>query len=215
MQETILFYPSAPYYSQIEDFEQIADYLDHGKDCVNDPYWRRSGAPTEESYAHWATRSCGAVCVKTCCETLGGPVLSLHQWIQAGLSLDGYLVKKNDQGEAQEIGWKHEGLAELLRQQGFSANPQSVDLDDIIEALQNKKVVIASVSFEIGTNHPVTRVGGHLVAILGAVVNQSHIDHLILHNPSGRIPELREFARISKKRFNQAFSHRVIIAGKE
>jgi len=215
LQETILFYPSAPYYSQIEDFEQIVDYLDHGKECVNDPYWRKSGAPNKETYAHWATRSCGVVCIKTCCETFGGPALPLHQWIQVGLNLDGYLIKENDSDEAQEIGWKHAALAELLSQHGFSATPQSADLDEIIEALQNKKIVIASVSFEIGTNQPVTGVGGHLVTILGAVVNQSQIDHIILHNPSGRTRELREFAKISKKRFNQAFSHRVIIAGKE
>jgi len=215
LQETILFYPSAPYYSQIEDFEQIGDYLDRGKEFVNDPHWRKSGGPNKEAYAHWAARSCGVVCVKTCCETFGGPVLPLHQWIQAGLNLNGYLVKENDSGEAQEIGWKHAALAELLRQNGFSANPQSADLDDIAEALRYKKVVIASVSFEIGTNRPITGVGGHLVTILGAVLNESQIDHLILHNPSGRTPALREFARISKKRFNQAFSHRVIIAGKE
>lgn len=215
MQETIHYYLSAPYYSQVEDFNQIGDYLGNGKNLISDPHWKKSGAPNKETYTHWATRSCGVVCVKTCCETLGGPVLPLYQWIQAGLNLDGYLIKDNDQGKAQEIGWKHESLAELLRQHGVSANPQSADLNEIIEALQNKKVVIASVSFEIGTHQPITQAGGHLVTILGAVLNQSIITHIILHNPSGRTRELREFARISTKRFNETFSHRVIIAGKE
>lgn len=215
MQETILQYPNAPYYAQIEDYEHVTEYLDEGRSPLTDPFWRRSGAPDIEIYAHWTKRACGIVCVKTCIETFGGPIRPLHHWINQGIALDGYLIREDPNGIPVEIGWKHATLAELCKQQGFHACPQEVNLEMIENALRSGRILIASVSFEIGTDRPITRQGGHLVTLLGVEFKQGKLTDYILHNPSGRTPDLRRFARIPVKRFNQAFSQRVIIVEKE
>ncbi len=205
---------TVPYYAQFEDSDHITDYITGQKDLIDDPYWQRSGAKSPEDYAFWANRACGMVCVKTCVEGFGGPILPLHTWIQRGLECNAYLSEKRSNHTHVEKGWLHAGLAEVMEAQGLSTRVKAASIAEIGQELQAGCLVIASVSFEIGTEDPITHQGGHLVTVVGAQLNENTLSELILHNPSGRKPHLRENAAINELRFRQAFSGRVIIVGR-
>jgi len=113
-----------PYYAQIASPGLARAIFDEGLDARLDPRWQESGAETVEEYAYWSWRACGPACVKMCVGALGGERLSLIDWIKAGLSLGGYLIEKDDQGNPVEVGWLRRTLAELIRSAGFQAVAQ-------------------------------------------------------------------------------------------
>ncbi|MEE4195665.1 MAG: C39 family peptidase [Anaerolineae bacterium] len=205
---------NVPYYAQFEDSDHIADYISGKKDLINDPYWQRSGAKSPEDYAFWANRACGMVCVKTCVEAFGGPILPLHTWIQRGLDCDAYLSEKRRNDTHIEKGWLHAGLAKVMETERLTTKVKAASIAEVVQELQAGRLVIASVSFEVGTEEPITHQGGHLVTVVGANLEGSELVEMILHNPSGRKPQLRENAVIAELRFRQAFSGRVIIVGR-
>jgi hypothetical protein len=91
--------------------------------------------------------------------------------------------------------------------------PQAADLNGIMDAMRQGRLVIASVSFEIGTDRPITRRGGHLVVVTGIRHLQGQPNSVILHNPSGRGLALQAHAAIPVDRFLQAYSGRAILVG--
>lgn len=212
---TVCFPAPVPYYAQVADAEHLADYLDFGKDLAQDPHWHDFGAETPAEYAVWATRACGIAAIKSAIEAFGGPCRSMQTWIQQALAIDGYRIDTDTNGQPQEIGWKHQALAELCQQAGIPAAPHKASLEDIAAAIRRGQLVIASVSYEIGTALPITRRGGHLVTITGVILEDETIAAAILHNPSGRRPDLRKNAAIPRQRFLAAFSGRVILIGAE
>ncbi|MCL4562744.1 MAG: C39 family peptidase [Chloroflexi bacterium] len=203
---------AVPYYAQVASPTLATDIFDHGLDPYLDPNWAQTGAKSPQEYAYWAPRACGPACLKMAVEALGGPVLTLMDWVRMGLQRDGYILQNKPSGEAVERGWSHCSLAKLIQDQGFSAQPRSASLGEIVELLAQGKLVIASVSYELGTHLPITRNRGHLVLIIGALTHRSAADIITLHNPSGRTPELQSNAHVDATRFNQAFSGRVIVA---
>ena len=205
---------SVPYYAQFESAAHIADYVTGKKSLAHDPYWANSGAGSPEEYAYWANRSCGMVCVKTCIEAFGGPVLPLHTWIQRGLAANAYLTEKRGDNTTVEKGWLHAGLAAVMNNEGLKTKVKAASVEEIVSLLQNGCLVIASVSYEIGTIDAISHQGGHLVTVIGAQTQNGNVKSLHLHNPSGRTPALRENAIIPASRFQQAFSGRVIVVGK-
>lgn len=211
--ETIQPINSVLYYSQFEDVENITHYINGSMALVDDPLWQHSGAESPEAYAYWANRACGMVCVKTCIEAFDGPKLPLHTWIQRGLAVDAYLTEKRKNNTLVEKGWLHAGLASVMEAEGLYTCVAAASLDRVVKELREGNLVIASVSYEIGTDHSITHQGGHLVTVLGAVVDGGMIQSIVLHNPSGRTKKLRENAEIPVDRFLQAFSGRVIIVG--
>lgn len=214
MHETELTIP-APYYPQFEDVDHLAAYVSGERSLDTDPFWARSGASSPQEYAYWANRACGMVCVKTCIEAFGGIVKPLHHWIQQGLVEKAYLTEKRSNDTLVEKGWLHAGLATVMMNAELAARVQAAKLPEVVSALEAGNLVIASVSYEIGTDLPVTHKGGHLVTIVGARVSAGEPTAVIIHNPSGRTPALRENAPIPVGRFQEAFSNRVIIVGKQ
>ena len=212
--ETIQAINSVTYYAQFEDVDHISHYINGTMLLVDDPLWQRSGAESPEAYAYWANRACGMVCVKTCIEAFEGPKLPLHTWIQRGLAVDAYLTEKRKNNTLVEKGWLHAGLASVMEAEGLYTCVAAASLDRVVKELREGNLVIASVSYEIGTDHPITHQGGHLVVITGMVVDEDEIQAVLIHNPSGRTLNLRENAKIPVERFQQAFSGRVIIVGK-
>src|SRR5256885_1811020 len=63
---------------------------------------------------------------------------------------------------------------------------------------------------EIGERHdtPITHKGGHIVLVHGFEWSNQGCQPLLLHNSSGRFPELQEHAVISSDRFAAAFAGR-------
>jgi hypothetical protein len=206
---------SVPYYSQVATPELAFQIFSHEMSPLDDPNWKETGAEMQEEYAYWVERSCGIACVKMCVEALGGPSLSIMEWIRRGLAIGGYL-KKVENGTRVELGWIHQSLADLIEAEGFRAYPASATLDEIYAHLQHQRLVIASVSYQLGTYEAISRKGGHLVVVKGAWYSPDkpanpHV--LVVHNPSGRYRELQIDACIPVERFRAAYSGRVVVVG--
>jgi hypothetical protein len=215
LNKTVQFPRAVPYYCQIADQTNVADYLDKGKSILQDPFWQNTGAATQQEYAYWAVRSCGMVCVKMVVEALGGPRLPLQAWIERGLSLDAYLTEQRSEKATIEKGWLHAGLAQVMEQAGLRTEVKPVDMVGLYEDLAMGKLAIASVSHELGIEKEITHQGGHLVVVTGMLSNAGEISAVVIHNPSGRSAALQAGAGIPVKRFAEAFSGRVITVKKD
>jgi len=210
MDELTVSYP-VPYYAQIASPELAARVFSGELDPLLDPRWYETGAQNVETYAHWVERACGMACLKMCVEALGGLEKSLHAWIEEGVKAGAYLIRKNTDGSETEIGWIHQKMADVAAAVGLKAKCTTADAGDIIAALRQDRLVIASVSYELGTDFPITHKGGHLVVIWGVEVSDGQVRRFILNNPSGRTEQYRQGARIPSERFMQAFTGRVIL----
>lgn len=155
------------------------------------------------------------VCLKMAVEALGGPVRPLMAWIREGLARGAYKIRKYVTGEREEIGWVHDGLIAMMREQGLSADRGTGTVSDIQAALREDKLVIASVTYELGSLLPITRNSGHLVLVHGYQSDETGCTGLILNNPSGRSIEFQQDAVIPIERFRQGFSGRIIRVWKE
>mgnify|MGYP000496679592 CR=1 FL=1 len=208
-----LSYP-VPYYAQIASPDLATQIFAEGLDPVFDPRWAETGAETPHEYAYWVERACGIACLKMCVEALGGSKRPLMQWIRQALAIGGYLIDEDVNGECREIGWVHQSLAELIRREGFYAQPQQVLIEEMPAYIREGKMLIASVSYEVGDALPVTKKGGHLVVVIGADCCDGTVEALIVHNPSGRRIELQANAVIPAARFAQGYTQRAIVVGK-
>lgn len=211
--ETIRLPYPVPYHAQVASPELAALIFDGRLPPEQDPRWAESGAKTPAEYAYWVERACGVACVQMCVEALGGPARTLIDWARAGLAIDGYLIETDPDGQPRERGWIHKALAALIRGEGFSAEPRPATLEDIAAELRQERMVIASVSYEIGTSGPVTKRGGHLVVATGAEMNGRGVETFFINNPSGRTFETQAGARIPADRFRSGFTGRVIVVG--
>ncbi len=201
-----------PYYAQIASPWLAHAFFEKRVHPSLDPHWRESGAYTLEEYIYWTNRACGVACVKMAIEALGGERLSLIEWARRGVQLGGYLSEKRPDGSQAERGWLHTALTELVRHAGFFAEARPLTLDEFLPILAGSGMIIASVSHEIGTNQPITKRGGHLVLVFGAVLNgRNEVSALILHNPSGRTAALQIAAHIPAERFAAAYTGRGIV----
>ncbi len=205
-----------PYTCQYASPELVRAFIYGERETVSDPRWLDYGATSPEEYAHWALRSCGVVCVKMAVEGITGqPTGSVMDWVQAGLALDGYLVELRPDRKDRPIekGWKHKALVRLARQRGCQAElAANLTLDDLAAHVRANRIVIASVSSELGEDSPITRRSGHLVVVYGVVLDEDdQVNRVILHNPSGRTAPFQQGARIPATRFMEAASGRGII----
>jgi hypothetical protein len=204
-----------PYICQFASPTLVRAFIDGVRALESDPEWAAYGADSPAEYAHWALRACGVVCVKMAVDGLtgidSGPVMD---WVRAGLALDGYLAEQRADRRV-EIGWKHAALAQLAFERGCEAALiRGVTLDDLAAYVGAGRLVIASVSSEIGEGLPITRRNGHLVVVYGvAVGDEGEVEAVILHNPSGRTAALQAGARVPADRFREAFSGRGIVIG--
>ncbi len=203
-------YP-VPYFAQVASPELAQDIFVHGFDPTLDPRWAESGAKTPEEYAYWMDRACGIACLKMCIEALGGPKLTIMDWVRIGLENDGYLIRYDANNKAEEVGWIHSSLAILARKFGIIAEAKAANESEIIKLLKQGSIVTASVSYEIGDDRlDITKKGGHLIVIMGAEYDENGPLAFFINNPSGRRKELQAGARIQIERFAPAFSGRII-----
>jgi hypothetical protein len=214
--ETIRLPYPVPYYAQVASPELAESIFVNGLDPVNDPRWAESGAETPQEYAYWVERACGVACLKMCMEAAGRPNRLLVDWARLGFERGGYLIRHNEiDGSTQEIGWVHRALVEMAQEAGLTAESSPASLDEITEYLRQGKIVIASVSYEVGDDHlNITQQGGHLVVVIGAESVDGHPQAFYVNNPSGRRAELQAGARLSLERFAAAYSGRIITIGR-
>jgi hypothetical protein len=208
-----------PYVCQFASPELVHTFVYGERDIETDPRWAESGAADAAEYAHWARRSCGVVCVKMAVEGIrGGGSQPVMAWVREGLSINGYLIElRADRPERPvEKGWKHASLAELAQRHGCSAALiRDVTAAGLAAQVKAGRVIIASVTSELGEDGEITRSSGHLVLVIGVTVGEAgNLAEIIIHNPSGRTAALQDRARIPVERFMRGFSGRGIAIGR-
>lgn len=205
------FAACVPYYSQLADANLAQEIFDRGVDAGSDTRWRDYGAASIDEYAYWCSRACGPACVKMAVEAMGGARRSMMAWIRAGSQLGGYVTTTDPHGNAHEIGWSHTALASLLRSENLEATCGNFSVEEIYTLVKSGgHLMVASVSFELGTERAVTHTGGHLVLVTGVEELGDWLQAIFIHNPSGRSAALRENARIPLDRFRTAYGGRGI-----
>jgi len=140
---------------------------------------------------------------------------TVMDWVKEGLSLNGYIANQRADRPA-EVGWKHATLAQLAIEHGCQAKlAANLTIDDLQGHIRANRVVIASVSSELGEkDEPLTRNSGHLVVVYGMILSEENtVEAVILHNPSGRAMTLQASAEIAAGRFAAGFSGRGIVTG--
>ncbi len=208
-------FPSpVPYYAQVASPELAQAIFEEGLDPITDPHWPQWGCSSPAEYAYWFDRACGIACVKMVVEALGGPRRPMMDWIRDALNENGYLVTVDENGSPVERGWVHGALANLIKAAGYPASARPATVEEIARFLGEGQIVIASVSYELGKDVPVTHSGGHLVVVTGvSITDVGAVDSFSIHNPSGRLPAYQANARIDAGRFALAYSGRIILAG--
>lgn len=214
--ETIRLPYTVPYYAQIASPELAEEIFVQGLDPVHDPRWAESGADSPQEYSYWVERACGVACLKMCVEAAGGSIRSLVAWAKLGLARGGYLIRENkEDGSLHEVGWVHNALADMARDEGLFAEARPAALEEFPGFLGQGLMVVASVSYEAGDDRvPITRQGGHLMVVTGVDCEEGKPRAFYVNNPSGRRLELQNNARLPLERFAPAYSGRVILMGR-
>ncbi len=205
----MIFPGKLPYHAQIASRELAQKIFSEEMDPKNDPHWQSTGAENVEEYDYWVMRACGIACLKMCVEAFGGTERTLIDWARKGVEVGAYLVIERD-GEQIERGWIHAKLAEMMQQEGLSAKALPLEIQDFPVYLANGFLLIASVSYQLGTTEPVTQKGGHLVVVRGVGMEGDKIKEIYINNPSGRTFALQENAAIPVERFASCFTGRVV-----
>ncbi len=122
--------------------------------------------------------------------------------IRQGIAAGGYII---------DLGWIYQPLVNVGQSYGLKGQVyKTLSIENICSLLLTGALVIASVSDEIGERNdtPITHKGGHVVLVHGFEWSNQECQTLLLHNSSGRFPELQENAVIPYDRFAAAFAGR-------
>jgi hypothetical protein len=147
-----------------------------------DPRWRESGAPDQETYAAWCSRWCGMACFRMALLARDGVAPTLYE-LAVGCAEYGAYTDNPDGPR----GLIYRPFADYARDKHAMEAEVITELDParLAAELDAGRLVIASVSSQIRLpdSHP-TRAGGHLVLVTG------HADGVVaFHDPAGHTPE--------------------------
>jgi hypothetical protein len=198
-----------PYVPQFASPELI-DAIIHGRLAASeDPRWAASGAATPAEYAVWSDSICGMACLAMILCAEQGHAPPLLDLARRCLEYGGYKLR-----DGQIDGLYYAPFLAFAEAEfgliGRIADP--LGLADILDALEAKQWVIASVSGAIRYGQPTAgKRGGHLVLILG---HDPTAQTVCLHNPSGHTPESQAYAEVRQAVFEAHFAHRgMLLAG--
>lgn len=196
-----------PYHCQFASPKRVADILEGRLAAEDDPRWRVFGYKTKEEAGYWAGRQCGISCVNMLLEGTGR-VLSVAELTRQGVALGGY-------DTAADRGWYYKPLAALLRSHGIDCYSVGyLPLYTLAQHLYHKRPAIISVNPQIIRGDATVTIhdkGGHLVVALGFRKHAGTIEGVIIHNPSGKSPEMRNRAYIPLDQFLLAYGERGIL----
>lgn len=171
-----------PWITQYASASLIADMTYGGRAPADDPRWRESGAPDQETYAAWCSRWCGMACLRMALLARDGTAPTLYELATGCLEYGAY---SDEPGRPR--GLIYRPFAQYARDKHRLQADVITELSParLITELDGGRLVIASVHPEIRRPHtdpPGT--GGHLVLVTGHGNGQ-----ITFHNPSGHAPE--------------------------
>ena len=153
-----------------------------GRPPGDDPRWRESGAPDQETYAAWCARWCGMACLRMALLARDGTAPTLYELAVGCMEYGAY-----SDAPGRPPGLIYRPFAEYARDKhGLRADViTELDSPRLMTELDEGRLVIASVHPQIRRpedDPPGT--GGHLVLVTG------HANGLVtFHNPSGHTPQ--------------------------
>lgn len=197
-----------PYFCQWESATLALDIVEGRKTPADDPFWRLSGALTQDEYVKWANHACGMACLKMVLAARTGKVVPTLELLRRGLPYGTYT-----ESEGAVVGLIYAPFVTYVREVfGIEAEvATNLSAADIPAIMEDHAFFIASV-------HPWIRwperappkKGGHLVLVT-AVTGGG----LSFHNPSGHEPRAQANAEVSLRDFNRFFAGRGIIVRHE
>jgi hypothetical protein len=171
-----------PWITQYASPSLIEAIAYQGHPRAEDPRWRESGAPDQDTYAAWCSRWCGMACFRMALLARDGLAPSLYE-LAVGCAEYGAYVD----GPDLPRGLIYRPFADYARDKHAMEAEVITELDParLAAELDADRLVIASVSSQIRLpQSDPTRTGGHLVLVTG------HATGLVtFHNPSGHTPE--------------------------
>lgn len=199
---------TVPYVPQFASRELIHAYIHEGLHGKDDPNWQKYGTGDPDQYTFWAHRACAIACLKMAIDSFKTAAPStMWALIERGLALGGYSVH-DASGHFVDVGWYHEPLVALGAEHGLQVIGMSyATIWDICAAIREGWLVAPGVTPEIGEHKPFRKYDGHFVLAYGFTW-RSGAQHFLIHNPSGRTPDLQAEAAIPLQRFRAAFAHR-------
>lgn len=151
-----------PFYPQIWDLER----------------WSELGFASREEAEYWQRSSCGILCLKMAVEgVLGKDIDPVAVLIAKGKTLDAY---------SHELGWAHQGLAELARAYGVHAFARErIEIEDIKQYIDKGALPIISIKWAFrppkGFKEKLIfwkKRGGHLALVVGYEEGQGfYVNH--------------------------------------
>ena len=171
-----------PWITQYASPSLVAAITYDGHPRGDDPRWRESGAPDQETYTAWCGRWCGMASFRMALLARDGVAPTLYELALGAMEYGAYIDKPGS-----PRGLIYRPFAEYARDKHGLRADVITDLDParLITELDAGRLIIASVHAEIRRpeNNP-PRTGGHLVLVT------RHADgHVTFHNPSGHTPE--------------------------
>jgi len=173
---------TVPWITQYASPSLIESIIDGGHPRAEDPRWRESGAPDQETYGAWCSRWCGMASFRMALLARDGAAPSLYELAMGSQEYGAYV---DEPGRPR--GLIYRPFTEYVQDKHALRADVITDLDParLMAELDAGRLVIASVHSGIRRpqNDP-PRTGGHLVLVTGHANGQ-----VTFHNPSGHTPE--------------------------
>ena len=125
-------------------------------------------------------------------EYLREQALSFQDILKTGLRLGAY---------TDQQGWRHSGLCDVASEYSCFASSQSCSINDLRRAIDQHTIPIVSIKWALQNTKTLKeqlmfwkKYGGHLAVVVGYVVDQDNVTHIVLHHTS-KIEEQNWIAR--------------------
>lgn len=195
---TIVVKKKVPFYAQAWDLSR----------------WQEFGFDSYEDAKYWEKSSCGVLCLKMAIDA----GLSAHGKSLSPL-IAGY-VRKGVEKEAytNNVGWTHQGLAELATTFGFSATARErVPVSELPDFLKKDVFPIVSIKWAFESRKSLkermlfwNKYGGHLALVVGFEEEEGELKALYVHHTSIRSEYNWEYKRVPVDQFERSFTGRCI-----
>lgn len=214
-----------PYFSQWESPDLVEKIIQGKTLAKDDPKWSKSGAHSKAEYALWSWNACGIACLKMvlASKKIHIPLVKLcklslkYDCFKANEPINS-IIKKIQEGKLNKPQWQtldglfYEPFTVFIKKEFNLSGKMAkfLSLGEVIQALDNKNLVMVSVSG--GLKYPDKQkddhIGGHIVLIVGYDYKKRI---LYLHNPAGLYKISQKFYQIDFKRFNNFFANKGVV----